>query len=104
MCWMKTEISAETVESSCVSRAKEDMVVVGLHDLQFSASQTVPVDKVFNLPQDDLFPPSADLSLLRLSFPVRLGMTWHIAAASHQTVAQRLLVSRLQCGSGLCPR
>ncbi|XP_068590082.1 ovochymase-1 isoform X2 [Cebidichthys violaceus] len=54
-------------------RAREDVVVLGVHDLRFASSQTIPVDEVFNLPQDGSFPPTSDLSLLRLSVPARLG-------------------------------
>ncbi|XP_073337015.1 ovochymase-1 [Pagrus major] len=57
----------------CNVRAKEDVVVLGVHDLRFSSSQTVPVDEVFNLPQDSSFPPKSDLSLLRLSVPARFS-------------------------------
>ncbi|XP_033470375.1 ovochymase-1 isoform X1 [Epinephelus lanceolatus] len=57
----------------CSARAKEDVVVLGAHDLRFSSSQTVPVDEVFNLPQDGSFPPKSDLSLLRLSVPARFS-------------------------------
>ncbi|XP_044200086.1 ovochymase-1 isoform X1 [Thunnus albacares] len=57
----------------CNVRAKKDVVVLGVHDLQFSSPQSVPVDEVFNLPQDDSFPPTCDLSLLRLSIPARLN-------------------------------
>ncbi|XP_029902085.1 ovochymase-1 [Myripristis murdjan] len=55
----------------CDVKAKEDTVVLGVHDLRFWASQTIPVDKVVNLPQDGSFPPASDLSLLRLSVPAR---------------------------------
>ncbi|XP_076578339.1 ovochymase-1 isoform X1 [Chaetodon auriga] len=55
----------------CNVRAKEDVAVLGVHDLHFSSSQTVPVDEVFNLPQDGSFPPKSDLSLLRLSVAAR---------------------------------
>ncbi|XP_054623460.1 ovochymase-1 isoform X1 [Dunckerocampus dactyliophorus] len=57
----------------CGVRAREDMAVLGGHDLRFSLSQSVPVDEVFNPPQDDSFPPKADLALLRLVVPTRLG-------------------------------
>uniref|UniRef100_UPI0037E90D7C ovochymase-1 n=1 Tax=Semicossyphus pulcher TaxID=241346 RepID=UPI0037E90D7C len=57
----------------CNVRAKEDVVVLGVHDLRFSSSQTVPVDEVFNLPEDGSFPPKSDLSLLRLSTPARFS-------------------------------
>lgn len=54
-------------------RAKEDVAVLGIHDLQFLSTQTVPVDDVINLPLETGFPPKPDLSLLHLSVPVRLG-------------------------------
>ncbi|XP_042372373.1 ovochymase-1, partial [Plectropomus leopardus] len=57
----------------CNVRAKEDLAVLGVHDLRFSSSQTIPVDEVFNLPQDSSFPPKSDLSLLRLSVPARFS-------------------------------
>ncbi|XP_041819476.1 ovochymase-1 isoform X2 [Chelmon rostratus] len=57
----------------CSVRAKEDVVVLGVHDLRFSSAQTVPVDEVFNLPQDGNFPPKSDLTLLRLSVPARFS-------------------------------
>ncbi|XP_018545063.1 transmembrane protease serine 9 isoform X1 [Lates calcarifer] len=57
----------------CNVRAKEDVVALGVHDLRFSSSQTVPVDGVFNLPQDGSFPPKSDLSLVRLSVPARFN-------------------------------
>ncbi|XP_037317448.2 ovochymase-1 isoform X1 [Pungitius pungitius] len=56
----------------CNVRAEDD-VVLGVHDLRFSSSQTVPVDEVFNLPQDGSFPPGSDLSLLRLAVPARFS-------------------------------
>ncbi|XP_029282301.1 ovochymase-1 isoform X2 [Cottoperca gobio] len=56
----------------CNVRAKEDVVVLGVHDLRFS-SQTIPVDEVINLPHDGSFPPKSDLSLLRLSVPARFS-------------------------------
>lgn len=49
------------------------MAVLGGHDLGLSLSQTVPVERVFDLPQEDGFPPKNDLSLLRLAVPARLG-------------------------------
>ncbi|XP_071374328.1 ovochymase-1 [Centroberyx affinis] len=57
----------------CQARAKEDTVVLGVHDLRFFSSQTVPVDEVFSLPRDGSFPPACDLSLLRLSVPARFS-------------------------------
>uniref|UniRef100_A0A673BHC0 Zgc:55888 n=1 Tax=Sphaeramia orbicularis TaxID=375764 RepID=A0A673BHC0_9TELE len=57
----------------CNVRAEEDVAVLGIHDIRFSSSRIIPIDKVFNLAQDHSFPPIADLSLLRLSRPARLG-------------------------------
>lgn len=57
----------------CHVRAKEDTVVLGVHDVRFASMQSIPVDVVINLPQDGSFPPGSDLSLLRLSTPVRIG-------------------------------
>nr|XP_043877177.1 transmembrane protease serine 9-like isoform X2 [Solea senegalensis] len=57
----------------CNVKAKEDVVVLGTHNLRFSSSQTIPVDEVLNLPQDSGFPPKPDLSLLRLSVPARFN-------------------------------
>ncbi|XP_071781059.2 ovochymase-1 [Centroberyx gerrardi] len=57
----------------CHVKAKEDTVVLGVHDLRFFLSQTIPVDEVFSLPQDGSFPPACDLSLLRLSVPARFS-------------------------------
>ncbi|XP_030004201.1 chymotrypsinogen B-like [Sphaeramia orbicularis] len=54
-------------------KAEEDVAVLGIHDIRFSSSRIIPIDKVFNLAQDHSFPPIADLSLLRLSRPARLG-------------------------------
>ncbi|KAM7367456.1 hypothetical protein PAMP_015356 [Pampus punctatissimus] len=59
----------------CPYRAKEDVVVLGVHDLQFTSSQSVQVDKVYSLPQDNSFPPTCDVVLLRLSVPARLHMS-----------------------------
>ncbi|KAM9846090.1 ovochymase-1 [Aulostomus maculatus] len=59
----------------CGVRAKEDVVVLGVHDIRFSPSQTVLVDEVVNPPQDNSFPPTSDLSLLRLSVPARFSAT-----------------------------
>ncbi|XP_049617469.1 ovochymase-1 isoform X1 [Syngnathus scovelli] len=59
----------------CRVSTGEDVAVLGGHHLGLSLSQTVPVDKVFDLPQDDGFPPRHDLSLLRLAVPARLGVS-----------------------------
>ncbi|KAM4614942.1 ovochymase-1 [Polymixia lowei] len=61
------------VPKHCYCRAKADTVVLGVHDLRFMSSQTIPVDEVFSLPRDHSFPPASDLSLLRLSVPVRFS-------------------------------
>ncbi|XP_051911029.1 ovochymase-1 isoform X1 [Hippocampus zosterae] len=57
----------------CAVSAGEDVAVLGGHDLGLSLSQSVPVDRVFDPPQEDGFPPKNDLSLLRLAVPARLG-------------------------------
>ncbi|XP_034434190.1 ovochymase-1 isoform X1 [Hippoglossus hippoglossus] len=57
----------------CNVRAKDDVVVLGIHDLRFLSSQSVSVDEVFNLPEDGSFPPKSDLSLLRLSVSARFN-------------------------------
>ncbi|KAM6961593.1 ovochymase-1 [Tautogolabrus adspersus] len=57
----------------CSVRAKEDVAVLGIHDLRFSSSQTIPVEEVFNLKEEGSFPPKSDLSLLRLSVPTRFS-------------------------------
>ncbi|CAN9508356.1 unnamed protein product [Ophioblennius macclurei] len=57
----------------CNVRDKEDVVVLGVHDVHFLSSQTVMVDGVFNPPLDGGFPPRSDLSLLRLSVAARIG-------------------------------
>ncbi|XP_074553925.1 ovochymase-1 isoform X2 [Halichoeres trimaculatus] len=57
----------------CNVKAKEDVVVLGVHDLHFSSSQSIPVDEVFDLPEDGSFPSKSDLSLLRLSVPARFS-------------------------------
>ncbi|XP_072310072.1 chymotrypsinogen A-like [Eucyclogobius newberryi] len=51
----------------------EDTVGLGIHDLRYSSSQRIPVEKVINLRQDGSFPPGFDLSLIRLRRPARLG-------------------------------
>ncbi|XP_069375947.1 ovochymase-1 isoform X2 [Paralichthys olivaceus] len=57
----------------CNVRAKDDVVVLGIHDMRFLSSQTASVDEVFNLPDDGSFPPKSDLSLLRLSISARFN-------------------------------
>ncbi|KAK5896409.1 hypothetical protein CgunFtcFv8_010011 [Champsocephalus gunnari] len=61
------------VPQHCTVRAQEDVVVLGVHSLRFSSSQTVPVQEVLSLPRDGSVPPRSDLSLLRLSRSARLG-------------------------------
>ncbi|KAJ3612389.1 hypothetical protein NHX12_020665 [Muraenolepis orangiensis] len=50
-----------------------DVVVLGVHDLRFMASQSLPVDRVFDQAQDGSFPPNNDLSLIRLGESARPG-------------------------------
>ncbi|XP_055009783.1 ovochymase-1 isoform X2 [Boleophthalmus pectinirostris] len=50
-----------------------DTVVLGIHDIRYSLLQSSPVVRVINLPQDGSFPPGADLSLIQLGIPARLG-------------------------------
>uniref|UniRef100_A0A3Q1DGS7 Peptidase S1 domain-containing protein n=1 Tax=Amphiprion ocellaris TaxID=80972 RepID=A0A3Q1DGS7_AMPOC len=57
----------------CGIRAKEDVVVLGVHDLRFLSTQTILVDDVFEPLQDSSFPPKADLLLLRLGQDARFG-------------------------------
>ncbi|KAM8884847.1 ovochymase-1 [Synchiropus picturatus] len=57
----------------CNVRPREDVVVLGAHDLRFPSSQRIPVDEVFNPVQDHSFPPRSDLSLVKLSIPARIG-------------------------------
>ena len=49
------------------------MVVLGVHDLRFMASQSVPVDEVFEQAQDGSFPPNNNLALIHLGEPARSG-------------------------------
>ncbi|CAL9682615.1 unnamed protein product [Knipowitschia caucasica] len=51
----------------------EDQVVLGIHDLEYSSSRGVPIQKVINLRRDRSFPPGFDLALIELSVPARLG-------------------------------
>uniref|UniRef100_A0A3Q2PEK9 Ovochymase 1 n=1 Tax=Fundulus heteroclitus TaxID=8078 RepID=A0A3Q2PEK9_FUNHE len=57
----------------CSVSAKEDVVVLGVHDLSQKSTQTILVDEVFSPMHDASFPPRADLSLLRLSVSARFG-------------------------------
>ncbi|XP_013887662.1 ovochymase-1 isoform X2 [Austrofundulus limnaeus] len=57
----------------CSISAKQDVAVLGLHDLNQKSSQTILVDDVISPMHDANFPPQSDLSLLRLSVPARLG-------------------------------
>lgn len=54
-------------------RPTVDTVVLGGHDLRFMAAQTIPVDEVFSHPHDGTFPPTSDLTLIKLSVPARFG-------------------------------
>ncbi|XP_046872251.1 ovochymase-1 isoform X1 [Hypomesus transpacificus] len=57
----------------CHPRADFDSVVLGVHDLTFLDPQTIYMDKVFNSPRGGGFPPTTDLSLIRLSKPAPIG-------------------------------
>ncbi|XP_071242615.1 transmembrane protease serine 9-like [Salvelinus alpinus] len=59
----------------CRSKPTVDTVVLGGHDLRFMAAQTIPVDEVFNHPHDGTFPPTSDLTLIKLSVPARFDDT-----------------------------
>lgn len=94
----------------CYCRAKEDMVVLGVHDLRLS-SPTILVDEVFSLPDDGSFPPKSDLSLLRLSVPVRFSksvlnyISEYLIVTTFEVPAVRgcLVASSFQHLSSLCP-
>ncbi|KAM4569638.1 ovochymase-1 isoform 2-T2 [Odontesthes bonariensis] len=57
----------------CSVSPKEDVVVLGVHDLKLMSVQTILVDEVFTPQHDSSFPPQADLMLVRLSVLVRFG-------------------------------
>ncbi|KAF6738432.1 Transmembrane protease serine 9 [Oryzias melastigma] len=57
----------------CSVSPKEDVVVLGVHDLKRTSVQTLLVDEVFSPVNDAGFPPHSDLSLLRLSAAARFG-------------------------------
>ncbi|XP_030627660.1 ovochymase-1 [Chanos chanos] len=57
----------------CHCKAGHDVAVLGAHDLNFMASQSVMVEKVYAFPHSNSFPPESDLSLIRLRIPARLG-------------------------------
>ncbi|KAK5601924.1 hypothetical protein CRENBAI_019105 [Crenichthys baileyi] len=57
----------------CSVSAKEDVVVLGVHDLGQKSTQTILVDEIFSPMHDASFPPQSDLSLLRLSVSARYG-------------------------------
>ncbi|XP_019898261.3 ovochymase-1 isoform X2 [Esox lucius] len=59
----------------CHCKATVDMVVLGVHDLRFMASQTIPVEEVFNFPNNRTFPLTADLTLIKLSVPAQFDTT-----------------------------
>ncbi|XP_051543952.1 transmembrane protease serine 9-like [Myxocyprinus asiaticus] len=58
----------------CYAKAGDD-VVLGAHDLNFMASQTVTVASVHSLVYNSSFPPVSDLSMIHLNVPARLGPT-----------------------------
>ncbi|KAL2102245.1 hypothetical protein ACEWY4_001413 [Coilia grayii] len=59
----------------CHSNTKSDVVALGVHDLTFMATQTVPLAEVISIEGARGFPPELDLSLIRLSAPARVGST-----------------------------
>lgn len=65
------------------------MAVLGVHDLR-SSSQTILVDKVFNLADHGGLPPKSDLSLLRLSVPARLSKSSAPRTSLKASCADRL--------------
>lgn len=85
-------------------------MVLGVHDLSLS-SQTIPVDEVLSLPDDGSFPPNSDLSLLRLSMPVRFSksvsnyISEYLIVTTFEVPAVRgcLVASSFPHLSSLCP-
>ncbi|XP_072233408.1 ovochymase-1 isoform X2 [Leuresthes tenuis] len=57
----------------CSVSPKEDVVVLGVHDLKFMSVQTILVDEVYTPVRDSSFPPKSDLMLVRLSVFARFG-------------------------------
>ncbi|XP_041832992.1 ovochymase-1 isoform X2 [Melanotaenia boesemani] len=53
----------------CRVRPKEDVVILGVHDLKFMSAQTILVDEVLSPGHDP------DLTLVRLSVPAKFGQT-----------------------------
>lgn len=76
--WRTTDGIACTpgVYSLLSFRATVDTVLLGDHDLRFMAAQTIPVDEVFSHPHDGTFPPTFDLTLIKLSVPARIGIKY----------------------------
>ncbi|XP_014063451.2 transmembrane protease serine 9-like [Salmo salar] len=70
----------------CHSKATVDTVVLGGHDLRFMAAQTIPVDEVFSHPHDGTFPPTFDLTLIKLSVPARIDDTVSPVCLPHEDV------------------
>ncbi|XP_015207382.1 ovochymase-1 isoform X2 [Lepisosteus oculatus] len=57
----------------CDCRSKTDDVVLGAHDLTYMPAQIIRVDEVYSLADNGSFPPTDDLTLVRLQTPARLG-------------------------------
>ncbi|CAB1345816.1 unnamed protein product [Coregonus sp. 'balchen'] len=55
----------------CHCKPTVDTVVLGGHDLRFMSTQTILVEEVFSHPHDGTFPPTSDLTLIKLSVPAR---------------------------------
>ncbi|XP_020346222.1 transmembrane protease serine 9-like [Oncorhynchus kisutch] len=68
----------------CHSKATVDTVVLGGHDLRFMAAQTIPVDEVFSHPHNGTFPPTSDLTLIKLSVPARFDDTVSPVCLPHE--------------------
>ncbi|XP_037552032.1 ovochymase-1 [Nematolebias whitei] len=56
----------------CSVSAKEDVAILGLHDMNEKSTQTILVEDVISPMHDASFPPQSDLSLLRLSVSAKL--------------------------------
>lgn len=83
---------------------KEDVVVLGVHDLKRTSVQTLLVDEVFSPVNDAGFPPHSDLSLLRLSAAARFGTDRSDPTDGLNQVCDALFCCRSTGVSGLHPR
>ncbi|KAL0962619.1 hypothetical protein UPYG_G00342850 [Umbra pygmaea] len=63
------------VPQHCRCKATVDTVELGLHDLRFMATQTIPVEEVFNHPDNGTYPPTFDITLIKLSVPAQFDTT-----------------------------